>query len=53
MIIVAFFQFGSNPSGATSPLARRKEILALAREYKFIILEGRHNNFFRLKKVIF
>lgn len=33
-------QFGSNPSGATTPPERRKAILALARQYKFIILEG-------------
>ncbi|KAJ3968503.1 TdiD protein [Lentinula raphanica] len=31
--------FGSNPSGSTTTLARRLEVLRLAREYDFIILE--------------
>ncbi|EPQ52558.1 PLP-dependent transferase [Gloeophyllum trabeum ATCC 11539] len=31
--------FGSNPTGATTSLERRKEILALAREHNFLIME--------------
>lgn len=30
-------------SGATATLERRKEVLALARKYKFLILEGLHS----------
>ncbi|TFK49721.1 PLP-dependent transferase [Heliocybe sulcata] len=31
--------FGSNPTGSTTTLERRKEILSLAREYNFLIME--------------
>ncbi|KAJ3747512.1 TdiD protein [Lentinula detonsa] len=31
--------FGSNPSGSTTTLSRRLEVLRLAREYNFLILE--------------
>ena len=33
-------QYGCNPTGMTATLERRLETLALAREHKFIILEG-------------
>lgn len=32
-------QYGNNPSGATTTTERRKEILALASKYNFLILE--------------
>ncbi|KAF8665734.1 hypothetical protein AX16_000182 [Volvariella volvacea WC 439] len=31
--------YGCNPSGATIPIERRREVLELSRKYKFIILE--------------
>src|SRR5258708_35792370 len=34
-------QCGSNPTGATIPTNRRREILQLAREHDFLILEGK------------
>src|ERR1700733_14637051 len=33
-------QYGCNPTGMTAILERRKEVLQLAREYNFLILEG-------------
>ena len=38
----AFGQYGANPSGATATLERRLEVLELAREHDFFILEGEH-----------
>jgi tryptophan aminotransferase len=32
--------YGCNPTGATTPLDRRKEVLKLAEEHDFLILEG-------------
>ena len=32
--------YGCNPSGATATLEQRRRVLALARKYKFIIIEG-------------
>jgi tryptophan aminotransferase len=32
--------YGCNPTGATATLDRRKEVLELARKYKFLIFEG-------------
>jgi len=32
-------QYGCNPTGATTSVARRRKVLALARQYKFLILE--------------
>lgn len=34
------FKYGCNPTGMTATLQRRKEVLRLAREHNFIILEG-------------
>ena len=34
-------QYGCNPTGMTATLERRKEVLELAREHNFLILEGR------------
>lgn len=31
--------YGGNPTGATAPTSRRREVLALARKYKFLIVE--------------
>lgn len=36
-------QYGCNPTGATATLERRKEVIQLAYEYDFIILEGWHS----------
>ncbi|KAF7789602.1 hypothetical protein EIP86_000548 [Pleurotus ostreatoroseus] len=36
--------YGSNPTGATATLERRLEVLALAREHEFFILEGKTYN---------
>ena len=33
-------KYGCNPTGMTATLQRRKEVLQLAREHNFIILEG-------------
>jgi len=33
-------QYGCNPTGMTATLERRKEVLKLAREHNFLILEG-------------
>lgn len=35
-----FIQYGTNPTGATATLVRRLEVLTLAREHEFFILEG-------------
>ncbi|OJA20353.1 hypothetical protein AZE42_13928 [Rhizopogon vesiculosus] len=32
--------YGCNPTGSTATLERRKEVLRLAREHNFLILEG-------------
>jgi tryptophan aminotransferase len=40
-------EYGCNPTGVTASLERRKDVLALAREHNFIILEG-DGHFFRL-----
>ena len=37
---VTIFQYGCNPTGSTATLERRKEVLRLAREHNFLILEG-------------
>lgn len=34
------FQYGGNPTGTTATKERRQEVLALAREHNFLILEG-------------
>ena len=45
-------KYGCNPTGMTATLQRRKEVLQLAREHNFIILEGAfYLFFFRLKLV--
>ena len=35
-------QYGANPTGVTSTLERRLEVLELARKHNFLILEGSH-----------
>jgi len=34
-------QYGCNPTGASATLERRREVLQLAKEHNFIILEGK------------
>lgn len=41
LIPTGFPQYGSNPTGMTSTLERRLQVLELAREHNFLILEGR------------
>lgn len=38
--------YGCNPSGTTASIERRKELLALSRQYDFLILEGGSNQSF-------
>src|ERR1700685_1532355 len=38
---ISMLQYGCNPTGMTATLERRKEVLELAREHNFLILEGR------------
>ena len=40
-------QNGSNPSGMSTTVDRRKDILSLAREHNFIIFEGLSNQYLR------
>jgi hypothetical protein len=37
---ITILQYGCNPTGMTATLERRKEVLQLAREHNFLILEG-------------
>ncbi|KAF4614087.1 hypothetical protein D9613_007471 [Agrocybe pediades] len=43
--------YGCNPTGASATLERRKEVLKLAREHNFIILEGKSSSGFLLVAV--
>lgn len=38
--LTTLIQYGANPTGATATLVRRLEVLKLAREHEFFILEG-------------
>ena len=40
-VFVIIVQYGCNPTGMTATTERRKEVLRLAREHSFIILEGK------------
>src|SRR6266852_1047636 len=40
------WQYGCNPTGATTSLTRRKEVLGLSRKHNFLILEGRPHYIF-------
>lgn len=42
---VTILQYGCNPTGMTATLERRKEVLRLAREHNFLILEGDYISF--------
>ena len=44
-------KYGCNPTGMTATLQRRKEVLQLAREHNFIILEGAYLFLFPSKLV--
>lgn len=37
---ITILQYGCNPTGMTATVERRKEVLQLAREHNFLILEG-------------
>lgn len=37
---ILYDQYGSNPSGVTTSLERRLEVLRLARQHNFLVLEG-------------
>ena len=39
--MIWLFKFGCNPTGVTSTLERRLEILELSRKHNFLILEGK------------
>lgn len=39
-VLKTVFQYGGNPTGATATLARRREVLQLAREHDLLIMEG-------------